>query len=81
VRNSGKGFRDAIAATVMGGTFLAGGQGSVFPTLVGVLLIGMMYNLLNLEGTITPAARTPWWLLTFGRGFSAAYYPEDLMSK
>lgn len=26
---------DAIAATVMGGTFLAGGQGSVFPTLVG----------------------------------------------
>jgi ribose/xylose/arabinose/galactoside ABC-type transport system permease subunit len=47
---------DAIAATVMGGTFLAGGQGSVFPTLVGVLLLGMMYNLVNLEGTITP-----WW--------------------
>lgn len=49
---------DAIAATVMGGTFLAGGQGSVFPTLIGVLLLGMMYNLLNLEGTITP-----WWQL------------------
>jgi ribose transport system permease protein len=49
---------DAIAATVMGGTFLAGGQGTVFPTLIGVLLLGMMYNLLNLEGTITP-----WWQL------------------
>ncbi|MBW4424960.1 MAG: ABC transporter permease [Nostoc desertorum CM1-VF14] len=55
---------DAIAATVMGGTFLAGGQGSVFPTLVGVLLLGMMYNLLNLEGTITP-----WWQLVLRGGF------------
>ncbi|MBD2450893.1 ABC transporter permease [Nostoc sp. FACHB-152] len=55
---------DAIAATVMGGTFLAGGQGSVFPTLIGVLLLGMMYNLLNLEGTITP-----WWQLVLRGGF------------
>jgi len=55
---------DAIAATVMGGTFLAGGQGSVFPTLAGVLLLGMMYNLLNLEGTITP-----WWQLVLRGGF------------
>ncbi|MBW4561631.1 MAG: ABC transporter permease [Mojavia pulchra JT2-VF2] len=55
---------DAIAATVMGGTFLAGGQGSVFPTLIGVLLLGMMYNLLNLEGTITP-----WWQLVLRGAF------------
>ena len=55
---------DAIAATVMGGTFLVGGQGSVFPTLAGVLLLGMMYNLLNLEGTITP-----WWQLVLRGGF------------
>lgn len=55
---------DAIAATVMGGTFLGGGQGSVFPTLVGVLLLGMTYNLLNLEGTITP-----WWQLVLRGGF------------
>ncbi|MDZ8187189.1 MAG: ABC transporter permease [Nostoc sp. ChiSLP02] len=55
---------DAIAATVMGGTFLGGGQGSVFPTLVGVLLLGMMYNLLNLEGTITP-----WWQLVLRGAF------------
>lgn len=55
---------DAIAATVMGGTFLGGGQGSVFPTLIGVLLLGMMYNLVNLEGTITP-----WWQLVLRGGF------------
>jgi ribose transport system permease protein len=55
---------DAIAATVMGGTFLGGGQGSVLPTLAGVLLLGMMYNLLNLEGTITP-----WWQLVLRGGF------------
>lgn len=55
---------DAIAAAVMGGTFLGGGQGSVFPTLAGVLLLGMTYNLLNLEGTITP-----WWQLVLRGGF------------
>lgn len=55
---------DAIAAAVMGGTVLGGGQGSVFPTLVGVLLLGMTYNLLNLEGTITP-----WWQLVLRGGF------------
>ncbi|OUL35948.1 hypothetical protein BV375_00995 [Nostoc sp. 106C] len=55
---------DAIAAAVMGGTFLGGGQGNVFPTLAGVLLLGMMYNLLNLEGTITP-----WWQLVLRGGF------------
>jgi ribose transport system permease protein len=36
----------------------------VFPTLAGVLLLGMMYNLLNLEGTITP-----WWQLVLRGGF------------
>jgi len=49
---------DAIASAVMGGTFLGGGQGSVFPTLAGVMMLGMMYNIMNLEGTITP-----WWQL------------------
>lgn len=55
---------DAIAATVMGGTFLGGGQGNVLPTLFGVLLLGMIYNLLNLEGTITP-----WWQIVLRGGF------------
>ena len=47
---------DAIAAVVVGGTLLSGGQGGVGSTVVGVLLLGVIFNLFNLEGTITP-----WW--------------------
>lgn len=49
---------DAIAAVVIGGTLLTGGQGSVLSTLVGVLLLGVIFNLFNLEGQISP-----WWQL------------------
>jgi ribose transport system permease protein len=47
---------DAIAAVVVGGTVLTGGQGGVGLTLVGVVLLGVILNLLNLEGTLSP-----WW--------------------
>jgi ribose transport system permease protein len=47
---------DAIAAVVVGGTLLTGGQGGAGATLVGVLLLGVLFNLFNLEGTISP-----WW--------------------
>jgi ribose/xylose/arabinose/galactoside ABC-type transport system permease subunit len=47
---------DAIAAVVVGGTLLTGGQGGAGATLVGVLLLGVIFNLFNLEGTISP-----WW--------------------
>jgi galactofuranose transport system permease protein len=47
---------DAIAAVVVGGTLLTGGLGGVSSTLVGILLLGVIFNLFNLEGTITP-----WW--------------------
>lgn len=47
---------DAIAAVVVGGTLLTGGQGGAGLTLVGVLLLGVILNLLNLEGTLSP-----WW--------------------
>jgi ribose transport system permease protein len=39
---------DAIAAVVVGGTSFAGGQGSLFGTLLGVLVIGVLNNGLNL---------------------------------
>lgn len=39
---------DAIAAVVLGGTSLAGGQGGVAGTLVGALIIGILENGLNL---------------------------------
>jgi ribose transport system permease protein len=47
---------DAIAAVVVGGTLLTGGQGGAGSTLIGVLLLGVIFNLFNLEGTISP-----WW--------------------
>jgi len=45
----------AIAAVVVGGTLLTGGQGSVAYTLVGVLLLGVLLNIFNNESI------TPWW--------------------
>ena len=45
----------AIAAVVVGGTLLTGGQGSVAYTLVGVLLLGVLLNIFNNENI------TPWW--------------------
>ena len=54
---AGQGWElDAIAAVVVGGTLLTGGKGSAVFTLVGVLLLGVIFNIFNLEGSITP-----WW--------------------
>jgi ribose/xylose/arabinose/galactoside ABC-type transport system permease subunit len=47
---------DAIAAVVVGGTLLTGGQGGAGSTLIGVLLLGVLFNVFNLEGTISS-----WW--------------------
>jgi ribose/xylose/arabinose/galactoside ABC-type transport system permease subunit len=41
---------DAIAATVIGGTSLMGGRGSVVGTLLGALIMGVLRNGLNLLG-------------------------------
>jgi ribose transport system permease protein len=49
---------DAIAAVVVGGTLLTGGQGGIGSTLVGVLLLALIFNIFNLEGWISP-----WWQL------------------
>ena len=47
--NSGLGYElDAIAAVVIGGTSLFGGRGSMLGTIVGVLIIGVINNGLNL---------------------------------
>ena len=47
---------EAIAAVVIGGTLLTGGQGGVGSTLVGVLLLGLILNIFNREGWIST-----WW--------------------
>lgn len=47
--NAGTGFElDAIAAVVLGGTSLAGGEGSVTGTIIGALIIGVLNNGLNI---------------------------------
>ena len=55
---------DAIAAVVVGGTLLTGGEGGAGSTLLGILLLGVMFNLFNLEGTMTP-----WWQWILRGGF------------
>lgn len=44
----------AIAAVVIGGTLLTGGKGSMVGTLAGVLLLGVIQNLINQVGTLRP---------------------------
>ncbi len=51
---------DAIAAVVVGGTLLTGGKGSVVSTFFGFLLLGVIFNIFNLECQISP-----WWQLVF----------------
>lgn len=41
---------DAIAAVVIGGTSLAGGRGSIWGTVVGALILGVINNMLNMLG-------------------------------
>jgi ribose transport system permease protein len=49
--NDGFGYElDAIAAVVIGGTSLSGGRGSVVGTVAGALLIGVLTNILRLQG-------------------------------
>ena len=51
VASAGSGFEmNAIAAVVVGGTSMAGGRGSILGTVFGVLIIGIMNNLLVLVG-------------------------------
>lgn len=47
--NAGTGFElDAIAAVVLGGTSLSGGEGTVIGTIIGAMIIGVLNNGLNL---------------------------------
>lgn len=49
--NAGSGYEmDAIAAVVVGGTSMSGGKGSIRGTVLGMLIIAVMNNLLNLMG-------------------------------
>ena len=52
--NAGSGYEmDAIAAVVVGGTSMAGGRGSLVGAFIGMLIIGVMNNILNTVGVPT----------------------------
>ena len=52
--NAGSGYEmDAIAAVVVGGTSMAGGKGNLFGAFIGMLIIGVMNNILNTVGVPT----------------------------
>jgi ribose/xylose/arabinose/galactoside ABC-type transport system permease subunit len=49
--NSGIGYEtDAIAACVIGGASFAGGLGTIPGTVIGIIIIGLIYNGMNLLG-------------------------------
>jgi ribose transport system permease protein len=51
----------AIAAVVVGGTILTGGMGSIGGTLVGVLLLGLIFNILNFENGRGSISLSAYW--------------------
>jgi ribose transport system permease protein len=51
----------SITPVVIGGTLLSGGKGGVLGTLLGVYLLGLLYNVLNYVGI-----PTDWQLLVQG---------------
>ncbi|MFZ5854985.1 MAG: ABC transporter permease [Chloroflexota bacterium] len=67
---AGLGFElDAIAAVVVGGTSLAGGEGSILRTLIGALIIGVLnngLNLLNVDPFIQPVVKGAVILIAVG---------------
>ena len=54
---AGEGYElTAIASVVLGGTLLTGGAGKFSGTLTGVLILGMITNIFNMQGNINT-----WW--------------------
>ena len=51
----------AIASVVVGGTLLTGGVGSVGATLAGVVLLGLIFNVLNFENGLGWISLSAYW--------------------
>lgn len=52
--NAGNGYEmDAIAAVIVGGTAMSGGRGSLIGAFIGMLIMGVMNNILNSVGVPT----------------------------
>jgi len=59
----------AIASVVVGGTLLTGGVGSVGATLAGVLLLGLIFNMLNFENGMGWISLSAYWQSVIRGGF------------
>jgi len=66
---------DVIAATVIGGTSLAGGEGTVLGTVIGVLIIGILRNGLVLLGV------SPFWQITLIGGIIIGAAAVDVATR
>jgi Ribose/xylose/arabinose/galactoside ABC-type transport systems, permease components len=44
----------AIAAVVIGGTYLTGGRGNILGTVIGVIFMGLLTNVFNMQNTLNP---------------------------
>ena len=67
---------DAIAAVVLGGTSLMGGKGRIAGTLIGVLIIGVLNNGLNLMGV-----DSNWQYIVKGLVILLAVYVDFIRNK
>ncbi|MBC5582471.1 ABC transporter permease [Anaerofilum sp. BX8] len=67
---------DAIAAVVLGGTSMGGGQGGIFGTILGVLIIGFINNGLNLL-----RMNSYWQYICKGIVILIAVYLDDVKNK
>ncbi len=59
----------AIASVVVGGTLLTGGMGSVGASLAGVLLLGLIFNILNFENGRGSISLSAYWQSVIRGGF------------
>ena len=67
---------DAIAAVVVGGTSMSGGSGRLGGTLIGVLIIGILNNGLNLMGV-----NSDWQYIIKGAVILLAVYTDFLRNR
>jgi ribose transport system permease protein len=67
---------DAIAASVIGGASLAGGEGTIIGTFIGALLISVLRNGLNILGT-----SSYWQQLVIGAVIIAAVMVDTVKNK
>ncbi len=76
--NEGIGYElNAVAAVAIGGTSMAGGKGTVFGTLIGALILGMLDNMLGLKGVNSNLQLVVKGLLIIVAVFAQAVRKED----